>query len=227
MLTMNLPDRLEPAVMAMRVAREFSDGDVVNLGMGLPLLCSDYIPPGREVLFHSEQGIVGFGPLAANPEEVDLSLMNAGGLPVTPLPGMALMSHDESFAMIRGGHIDITVLGSLQVSANGDLANSHRPGRVIGNIGGAQDLATCSKRVIVMMHHTTDSGEAKIVGRCSLPLTVPRCVDLIVTDVGVFEPVTGRIVIREYAPDWNIEQIQAVTAAPLIPADDIREWSFA
>src|SRR6266567_7497160 len=206
-----MPNRLEPPLMAMRVAREFHDGAVVNLGMGLPLLCSDFIPAGREVLFHSEQGIVGFGPLASTPAEVDLSLMNAGGLPVTPLPGMALMSHDESFAMIRGGHIDITVLGALQVSANGDLANSHRPGKLIGNIGGAQDLATCSKRVIVLMHHTTESGEPKMVQECSLPLTVPRCVDLVVTDVGVFGLSGGRAILLEYAPGWSVEQLQAIT----------------
>jgi 3-oxoacid CoA-transferase B subunit len=223
---MDMPERLEPALMAMRVAREFHDGAVVNLGMGLPLLCCDYIPAGREVLFHSEQGIVGFGPLATDPAEVDLALMNAGGLPVTALPGMALMSHDESFAMIRGGHIDITVLGSLEVSAMGDLANSHRPGRVVGNIGGAQDLATCAKRVIVMMHHTTDGGEPKIVAECSLPLTVPRCVDLIVTDVGVFEPVDGRVLLREFAPGWSLDAIQEITAAPLLMTDGAREWPF-
>jgi len=222
-----MPDRLETAIMAMRVAREFQDGAVVNLGMGLPLLCSDYIPAGREVLFHSEQGIVGFGRLASTPDEVDLSLMNAGGLPVTPLPGMALMSHDESFAMIRGGHIDITVLGSLQVSAGGDLANHHRPGKVVGNIGGAQDLATCCKRVIVMMHHTTDSGEPKILPRCTLPLTVPHCVDMIVTDVGVFELAGGQVILREYAPGWTADEIQAITAVPLTIPADVRELVLA
>jgi 3-oxoacid CoA-transferase B subunit len=222
-----MPDRLEPALMAMRVAQEFHDGAVVNLGMGLPLLCSDYIPDGREILFHSEQGIVGFGRLASAPDEVDLSLMNAGGLPVTPLPGMALMSHDESFAMIRGGHIDITVLGSLQVSAAGDLANSHRPGKVIGNIGGAQDLAACSKRVIVMMRHTTPLGEPKILPRCTLPLTVPRCVDMIVTDVGVFELSGEQVILREYAPGWTVDQIQAITAVPLAITDGLREMAFA
>jgi 3-oxoadipate CoA-transferase, beta subunit len=223
---LTLPERLEPALMARRVALEFHDGAVVNLGMGLPLLCSDYVPDGREVLLHSEQGIVGFGPLATRPEEVDLSLMNAGGLPVTPLPGMVLMTHDESFAIIRGGHIDVTVLGGLQVGANGDLANSHRPGRVIGNIGGAQDLAACARRVIVLMHHTTEMGDLKLVDRCSLPLTAPRCVDLVVTDVGVFEPAGGAFLVREVAPDWSIEQIQSVTGAPVRVADDCCTWRF-
>jgi 3-oxoacid CoA-transferase B subunit len=220
------PERLDPALMAKRVALEFHDGAVVNLGVGLPLLCSDYVPDGREVLLHSEQGIVGFGPLATRPEEVDLSLMSAGGLPVTPLPGMVLMSHDESFAMIRGGHIDVTVLGGLQVGANGDLANTQRPGRIVGNIGGAQDLATCARRVIVMMRHTTAEGEPKIVQQCTLPLTVPRCVDLIVTDVGVLEPFDGHIVLCECAPGWTVDQIQAITAAPIRVADDCCEWRF-
>src|ERR1700730_18149586 len=141
-----MPERLDPALMAIRVAQEFQDGDVVNLGMGLPLHCCDYVPSGREVLFHSEQGIVGFGPLVNLRANVDLSLMNAGGLPVTPLPGMVVMSHDESFAMIRGGHIDISVLGGLQVSAAGDLANWIVPARGGGSIGGAMDLAAGAKR---------------------------------------------------------------------------------
>jgi 3-oxoacid CoA-transferase B subunit len=213
--------------MAIRVAQEFQDGDVVNLGMGLPLHCCDYVPAGREVLFHSEQGIVGFGPLVNEPANVDLSLMNAGGLPVTPLPGMVVMSHDESFAMIRGGHIDISVLGGLQVSADGDLANTRRPGRVIGNIGGAQDLASCAKRVIVMMRHTTPSGEPKIVPTCTLELTVPRCVDLIVTDLGVFDLSRGKVLLREFAPGWDLEAIQKLTAVPLVLAEDARELSFA
>jgi 3-oxoacid CoA-transferase B subunit len=224
---LTLPNRLDPALIARRVAQEFHDGAVVNLGMGLPLLCSDHVPDGREVLLHSEQGIVGFGPLATRPEEVDLSLMNAGGLPVTPLPGMVLMSHDESFAMIRGGHVDITVLGGLQVSVDGDLANSHRPERLIGNIGGAQDLATCARRVIVMMRHTTDAGEMKLVVRCSLPLTAPHCVDLVVTDVGVFVPEGDAFVLREYAPGWSVQQIRSISAAPIRIAADTREWQVA
>jgi 3-oxoadipate CoA-transferase, beta subunit len=217
------PERLEPALMAIRVAQEFRDGDVVNLGMGLPLLCSDYIPDGREVLFHSEQGIVGFGPIASSPEEVDLNLMNAGGLPVTSRPGMALMSHDESFAMIRGGHIGITVLGALQIGANRDLANMRRPGRVIGNIGGAQDLATCCPRVIVMMHHTTPLGAPKILPACNLDVTVPACVDLAVTDVGVFEFKNGRVTLLECAPGWSAGQIQEITGTPLTISPDLRD----
>jgi 3-oxoacid CoA-transferase B subunit len=221
-----MPERLDPAVMALRVAREFHDGAVVNLGSGLPLRCSDYILPGREIILHSEHGIVGFGPVIADPALADLSFINAGGQPVTPLPGMALMTHDESFAMIRGGHIDISVLGGLQVSEKGDLANSQLPSRVIGNIGGAQDLATCAKKVIVMMTHTTSRGEPKIVRECNLVLTACRCVDLIVTDVGVFAAAGGRIHLREFAPGWQPEQIQAITEVPLVIGDDAHELSI-
>jgi len=221
-----MPDRLDPAVMAVRVAREFPDGAIVNLGSGLPLRCSDFVPPGREVLFHSEHGIVGFGPVVTDPGRVDLSFINAGGQPVTPLPGMVLMTHDESFAMIRGGHIDVSVLGGLQVSEKGDLANSQLPGRIIGNVGGAQDLATCAKKVIVMMSHTTSRGEPKIVSECNLVLTARRCVDLVVTDVAVMELAGGQVHLREYAPGWTAEEIQAITGAPLVIADGLCELSL-
>ena len=226
-----MPERLDAIVMAMRVAREFFDGAVVNLGVGLPLMCCDYVPPGREVLFHSEQGIVGFGPIIHDPDKADPAYRNAGGHPVTPLPGMALMSHDESFAMVRGGHIDITVLGGLQVAANGDLANTHIPGKIAGNLGGAPDLATCSKKVIIMMHHTTPDGRPKIVRECDLTITARACVDMIVTDVAVMEVTPGGIVLKEYAPGWSVEDIQRITEAPLTVADDVCEmsldWAFA
>ena len=136
------------------------------------------------------------------------------------------MSHDESFAMIRGGHIDISVLGALQVAANGDLANTQMPGRVTGNLGGAQDLATCAKRVIVLMHQTTSKGEAKIVPECSLTLTARACVDLIVTDVGVFELSAGSVVLKEYAPGWSVAAIQAITGVPLVVAEDLCEYAL-
>src|SRR5690242_14221841 len=178
-----MPERLDPNVMAMRVASEFFDGAVVNLGSGLPLRCSNYVPPGREVLFHTEQGLVGFGPIIYDADKADPAYTNANGHPVTPLPGMAAMSHDESFAMVRGGHVDITVLGALQVAANGDLANTRVPGKLIGNLGGAQDLATCCKRVIVMMYHSTAKGQPKIVSDCDLLVTARHCVDTIVTDI--------------------------------------------
>jgi 3-oxoacid CoA-transferase B subunit len=226
-----MPERLDPAVMAMRVAREFFDGAVVNLGVGLPLMCCDYLPPDREILFHSEQGVVGFGPIVRDPEKADPAYRNAGGHPVTPLPGMAVMSHDESFAMVRGGHLDFTVLGALQVAANGDLANTHIPGKIVGNLGGAPDLATCSKKVIVMMHHTTADGRPKIVRECDLTLTARACVDMIVTDVAVMEVTPAGILLKECAPGWTPDEVQRITDAPLIVPEDASnpslEWTFA
>jgi len=222
-----MPDRLGADVMALRVAREFHDGAVVNLGVGLPLQCCNFVPPGREVLFHSEQGVVGFGPIVTDPAKVNIWLVNAGGMPISSLPGMAVMSHDESFAMIRGGHLDISVLGAMQVAANGDLANTQLPGRIVGNIGGAQDLATCAKRLIVMMYHTTAHNEPKIVSACTLTLTVPQCVDMIVTDVGVFKLSAGAVTLTEYAPGWTVEAIQEITGVPLVVDDSLSEISLA
>jgi 3-oxoacid CoA-transferase B subunit len=221
-----MPERLDAAVMAIRVAREFMDGAVVNLGIGLPLRCSGYIPHDREVLFHSEQGIVGFGPFVTDPTKVDPWLISAGGQPVSALPGMAVMSHDESFAMLRGGHIDISVLGALQVASNGDLANMQMPGRIIGNIGGAQDLATRAKRVIVMMYHTTSLGEPKILPRCTLALTAQACVDTIVTDVAVMQLTGGAVILKEIAPGWSPGEVQAITGAELHLAQDVQEYSL-
>jgi 3-oxoacid CoA-transferase B subunit len=222
-----MPELLDSTAMALRVAREFHDGAVVNLGVGLPLECCNAVLPGREVLFHSEQGIVGFGPIATDPAQVNIYLVNAGGQPITSLPGMAVMSHDESFAMIRGGHLDFSVLGALQVAENGDLANTQLPGRIVGNIGGAQDLATCARRLIVMMRHTTPAGEPKIVPRCTLPLTAPRCVDMIITDAGVFEILNGRVVLKEYAPGWSVAEIQAITGVTLVVDPALSEMALA
>ena len=222
-----MPERLDPDLMALRVAREFHDGAVINLGVGLPLRCCNFIPPDREVLLHSEQGIVGFGPIVTDPADVNIWLVNAGGQPISSRPGMAVMSHDESFAMIRGGHLDISVLGAMQVAANGDLANTQLPGRIVGNIGGAQDLAVCARRLIVMMHHTAAHNEPKIVPACTLTLTAPHCVDMIVSDVGVFQLADGNVILTENAPGWTIEMIQAITGVPLKVDAALREVSFA
>jgi 3-oxoacid CoA-transferase subunit B len=218
-----MPERLDATVMAMRVASEFFDGAVVNLGSGLPLRCCNYVPEEREVLFHSEQGIVGFGPIIYDAEKADPTYTNANGHPVTALPGMALMAHDESFAMIRGGHIDISVLGALQVGANGDLANSRVPGKLIGSLGGAQDLATCARKLIIMMYHTTADGRPKVVRECDLVLTARSCVDIIVTDVAVMDVTQDGIVLKECAPGWSPAAIQAITDAELIITDTVAE----
>ncbi|TET40406.1 MAG: CoA transferase subunit B [Dehalococcoidia bacterium] len=217
-----MKQRLDRETMAMRVAREFQDGDVVNLGIGIPTLASNFIPEGRQVIFHTENGALGFGPIAPEGEE-DIDLINAGGQFITRLPGMCFFHHADSFAMIRGGHIDITVLGGLQVSEKGDLANWMSPERRVGNIGGAMDLAVGSKRVIVAMGHTTRDGQPKIVRECDYPLTAKECVDLIVTDVAVIEVTPHGLVLREVAPGWSAEEVQALTEPQLLVAEDLKE----
>jgi 3-oxoacid CoA-transferase B subunit len=222
-----VPERLDADVMAMVVARDFQDGDVVNLGVGLPLACANYLPEERDVLLHSELGLLGFGPVVEDPEQADPYLTQVGNLPVTPRPGMAFMSHDESFALIRGGRIDVTVLGAFQVDARGNLANFQMPGKVAGNLGGAPDLAVRSRLTVVLMHHTTAEGQPKIVRECDLPLTAPGCVDRIVTDIAVMDVADGVLTLREYAPGWDDpEEIQRLTGAPLAIADDLREISL-
>ncbi len=220
-------ERLHHAVMAMVVAREFQDGNVINLGIGLPLACGNFVPEGLEVLLHSEQGLLGFGRQAEDPSEVDPYVNTVGNRPVLPRPGMVFMSHEESFALARGGHIDLTVLGAYEVDQEGNLANTHAPGKVSGNLGGAPDLATCAKRTVVMMYHTRGADQPKIVERCTLPLTAARCVDRIITDIAVMDVTDAGIVLREYAPGWTPEAIQRLTGAPLIVADDLCEISLA
>ncbi len=219
--------RLDAAVMAMVAAREFRDGAVVNLGIGLPLACADYVPEGREVILHSELGLLGYGPMAQEGDEVDPYVFMVGNRPVLAKPGMVFMSHDQSFSIVRGGHIDVTVLGGLQVDAEGNLANTHVPGKVAGNLGGAPDLATCSKRTVVLMYHTARDGSPKVVERCTLPLTAVRCVDRIVTDVALIDVTEGGLLLREYAPGWTAEAIQAITEAHLEVAADLCEISLA
>lgn len=225
-MSANEPERLHPTVMAMIVTRDFQDGYVVNLGVGLPLECVNVLPPGREVLLHSELGLLGFGPGISDHTKADPYVTMVGNLPVEALPGMVFMSHDESFAMIRGKHLDMAVLGGLQVDVEGNLANTQFDGKPAGNLGGAPDLAYGAKRTVVLMRHTTNEGAPKIVNRCTLPLTAPRCVSRVVTDVGVFDIEGGRVVLREFAPGWTPEAIQRITEAPLIVAPDVREVSL-
>lgn len=220
------PERLHPTVMAMIVARDFQDGYVVNLGVGLPLECANVLPPGREVLLHSELGLLGFGPVISDHTKADPYVTMVGNLPVEALPGMVFMSHDESFAMIRGKHLDIAVLGGLQVDIDGNLANTQFEGKPAGNLGGAPDLAYGAKRTVVLMRHTTNEGTPKIVNRCTLPLTAPRCVSRVVTDVGVFDIEGGRVILREFAPGWTPEAIQRITEPALVVAPDVRVVSL-
>ena len=217
------PEHLHPTVMARVVARDLRDGDVVNLGVGLPLECVNVLPEGREILLHSELGLVGFGPVITDHTEADPYVTMVGNLPVRAQPGTSFMSHDESFAMIRGGHIDVAVLGGLQVDQDGNLANTQFEGKPAGNLGGAPDLAYGAKQTVILMRHTTHDGSPKILKRCTLPLTTPTCVDRIVTDVAVMDIEAGRIVLREVAPGWTPDSVQAITEARLDIASDVRE----
>lgn len=209
--------KLDQQTMALRVAKEFADGDIVNLGIGLPTLASNYIPVGREVVFHTENGCLGYGEMTA-PGEGDFNLVNAGGQTVKPQPGMSFFDHAESFNMIRGGHIDISVMGAYQVSEKGDMANWLVPKREVGTIGGAMDLAVGVKRLIIVMEHVTKKGEPKIVKQCSYPITALGCVKLIVTDIAVIEVTDHGLVLKEVAPGWTLEEVQRLTE-PILTAD--------
>jgi 3-oxoacid CoA-transferase B subunit len=220
-----MKSRLDEQTIALRAAREFTDGSVVNLGYGMPGLCANFVPEGRTVYFQSENGVLGYGNLAAD-EEKDYELINASDQPVTPASGMCFFDSAASFDMIRGGHIDIVVLGAYQVSEKGDLANWGRPGRPATGMGGGMDLAVGAGRVIITMLHTTKEGEPRIVRDCNFPLTARRCVDLIITDLAVIEVAPQSLVLKEIAPGWQPEDVQAVTEPSLILAGDFKEISL-
>lgn len=204
-------------LIALRVARELQPGMVVNLGFGLPTLVANFAPPG--VVFQAENGILGYGRILEDDALFDSDVINAGGQPVEILPGASFFSSDQSFAMIRGGHIDVAVLGGLQVSERGDLANWIVPSRGGGSIGGAMDLATGARRLIVAMEHTTRAGEPRILPECTYPLTAAACVDLIVTDLAVIEVTPDGLVLREVAPGTSVQDVLRCTAARLrVPA---------
>jgi 3-oxoadipate CoA-transferase beta subunit len=202
--------------MAERVARDIPEGVYVNLGIGLPTKVANYLPPEREVFLHSENGLLGMGPSPA-PGEEDEDLINAGKEPVTLLTGGAYFHHADSFAMMRGGHLDICVLGAFQVSHTGDLANWHTGAPdAIPAVGGAMDLAIGAKQVFVMMEHQTKTGESKIVERCTYPLTGIGCISRIYTDLAVLDVTPQGLRVRELAPGLALADLQAVTAAPLL-----------
>jgi 3-oxoacid CoA-transferase subunit B len=218
-----MKERLDRQTIALRVAKEFPDGSVVNLGAGIPTLAANFVPEGRTVIFHAENGVLGFGGIPSNPEDESSYYLGANGLPFSSQPGMSFFHHADSFAMIRGRHIDITVLGALQVSEKGDLANWTFPERGIGNIGGAMDLASGCARVIIAMEHLTPKGQLKILQKCSYPLTAARCVDTIITDIAVIRVRPEGLVLEETAPGWTPEEVQAFTEPQLIVSPILRE----
>lgn len=217
--------RLDREIIAMRVAKELPHGAYVNLGIGIPTLVSSFVPDGNVIFYHSESGVLNCGPLAQEGEE-DIDLINAGGQFLEPVPGMAFFNSAEAFAMIRGSHVDVTVLGSHQVSAKGDLANWMLPQRGVGNVGGAMDLAAGARVVIVAMEHTDRQNQPKIVEECTFPITGQSCVSMIITDLAVIRCGPEGLVLLEFAPGWTPAEVQELTGARLAVSPDVTEYQL-
>ncbi|RMF73993.1 MAG: CoA transferase subunit B [Acidobacteria bacterium] len=208
--------------IVLRAARELKDGYYVNLGIGMPTQVANHVPEGVQIILQSENGMLGIGPFPYEGEE-DPDLINAGKQTITELPGSSYFSSAESFAMIRGGHIDLTIMGGMEVSETGDLANWMIPGKMVKGMGGGMDLVASAKRVVIIMTHCNKKGEPKVLRECRLPLTGVRCVDRLITEHAVFDFDDGRMILRELAPETSLDDLRAITEARFEVADDLRE----
>ncbi|MCK9506763.1 MAG: CoA transferase subunit B [Porticoccaceae bacterium] len=211
--------------MAMRVARELRDGYYVNLGIGMPTLVANYIPDGIEVMFQSENGLLGMGAFPTE-ETIDADLINAGKETVTTINGASIFSSADSFAMIRGGHVDLTVLGAFEVDVQGNIASWMVPGKLIKGMGGAMDLVAAAPNIIVMMSHADKYGNSKLLPQCTLPLTGAGCIKRVLTDLAYLEIADGAFILRERAPGITVDEIASKTAGKLIVPDQVPEMQF-
>ena len=211
--------------LAQRVAQEFKDGYYVNLGIGIPTLAANFIPDGMDVMLQSENGLLGMGPFPVD-EEVDPDLINAGKQTVTMIPGASIFSSADSFAMIRGGHVDLTVLGAFEVDCRGNIASYMIPGKLIKGMGGAMDLVAGADNIIVTMTHASRHGDSKLLNECTLPLTGKGCIKRVLTDLALLDIKDGTFILRERAPGVSVEEIAALTSGALLVPDHVPEMNL-